>query len=538
MNCYLFALLASIILLVSCTSHGSQVPTTPQPGESVAAGDLNLNGFPPIPTDRQPAEITQTILLGSEAYEHSDNATVDGTTLVLNSDMSNFSWGIWRFSPGEQTLISVEVDMTMQPGNEAYIGLADYSTGSWDFSGPYTGTQTLPLSDEKHKSAEGYTYVSVVTVGGSTATVHKLTLTTDDAWQIITVEEAGTTGGENPQPLVEYTSLLNVQGYPAICFAAHGSGGVQPGVDYVRATDANGTTWGVVNTVASIDYPSHISAATLDQGQPAVYWIDDWYTGEPRFAYATDLFGEHWSTTETIDTAGQPSDYGEFSYGFLSVDAGNPAVCYFDINYQELRYSHGDMLSHTWSTPEVLASAEAYFPSLIFDADGLPWIFYADKATHYLMMVSRNAEDTGWNEATALEDQSWYGNQIGVALVGSEIAVAYNDFSNASVKYARYDSESGQWVKQVVYQDPDGPTCAYISLAVINGNPAIAYCQYQRGNLVYVRALDAEGSAWGAAETVDAEGYTGYYTSLAEIDGRPAISYITYDTGALKFAIR
>lgn len=86
-------------------------------------------------------------------------------------------------------------------------------------------------------------------------------------------------------------------------------------------------------------------------------------------------------------------------------------------------------------------------------------------------------------------------------------------------------SAHGQTLTPVTVDVGGGYRGSYSSQAVIGGNPAIAYYDYTNEDLIFARNSAADGSGTWTLKTVDSAGNTGQHTSLAVVGGNPAISY-------------
>lgn len=522
------ALLAGLALLCSCIGQPSH-ESMAQPDAGLAAEDQFLRGgLPPVSALREVDATFTAELNGSDVYM-ADYAFPDGDYLDLISAGNAVSWAIWRFSPRMASVKSVDVVMTVPDGEKAYIGLAEYNRNMWHFGDPVTEGQTLSLSDVKHKSPLGGCCIAVVTMGGDTATVYELVLHTEADWQIVTVDERGQAQAGY------YTSLIEVQDNPAICYGIYGAGSTQPGLNYIRAEDANGTNWGAPVSLVSGHTCRHISAALAGVGYPSVCWNEQVFsTSELRFAYATDPTGTSWSSSYMVDgMAHDGADIGLFTS--LAVKDGNPSISYFNNDFNNLKYAKGDFSSHTWSTDYAANGAYCY-TSLFFGVDGKPLITFIDDDTQSLMLVGRNAGDTGWNPPVPVDAAGYVCNTASAGLVGADPGIAYFDLDSGGLKYAHYDFQHSEWQRQVIA--PVDAACDFASLAVINGKPAVSFHDMSGNRLMFMQALDADGSSWDSPEVVDSVGYAGNFASLAEINGKPAISYQEMSTGSLMFAIR
>jgi hypothetical protein len=173
---------------------------------------------------------------------------------------------------------------------------------------------------------------------------------------------------------------------------------------------------------------------------------------------------------------------------------GNPAISYYDLTNQDLKYVRATTTSGTlvgdWGTPVTLDS-------------------------------------TG--------DVGLYTSQ---AVVNGNPAISYYDQTNGDPKYVRATDASGTTWGTPVTLDSTGNVGQYPSLAVVNGNPAISYYDNTNTDLKYVRATTTSGTLvgnWGTPVTLDSTGSVGQYASQAVVNGNPAISYYDSTNGDLKW---
>lgn len=117
----------------------------------------------------------------------------------------------------------------------------------------------------------------------------------------------------------QYTSIAIVGGFPAISYYDATNGDLK----YIRATDANGSSWGAAVTVdntGGLNVGTHTSLAVVD-GRPAIAYRN--VTNDHlRFVRANDATGSSWGTPVTVDNSGPT---GEFNT--LAVIGGVPMIC-------------------------------------------------------------------------------------------------------------------------------------------------------------------------------------------------------------------
>jgi hypothetical protein len=121
------------------------------------------------------------------------------------------------------------------------------------------------------------------------------------------------------------------------------------------------------------------------------------------------------------------------------------------------------------------------------------------------------------------------GRDASLAAVNGYPAIAYEDWTNRSLKYRRaLDANGTSWANPVTLYTAPADLIAGPSMAIVNGRPAVAF-HNTNNSLTYVCATDANGVTWNAPVTVDSAG--NYWNfSLAVVNGRPAIAYYNYWT--------
>jgi hypothetical protein len=97
----------------------------------------------------------------------------------------------------------------------------------------------------------------------------------------------------------------------------------------VRALDASGTSWSTPITVDSSGvFPGSYSSLMVVNGNPAIAYYE-LFNGDLKYVRALDADGTSWGTPVTVDGTG---DMGR--YLSLAVIDGNPAISYYDnINF-------------------------------------------------------------------------------------------------------------------------------------------------------------------------------------------------------------
>jgi hypothetical protein len=122
--------------------------------------------------------------------------------------------------------------------------------------------------------------------------------------------------------------------------------------------------------------------------------------------------------------------------------------------------------------------------------------------------------------------------------IGGYPAIAYQDTSNASIKFALCSTDDGSGTWFVSEVDPDGVEDP--SVEQINGYPAVAYSHDgDPGNDFPYFAINsaADGSGTWALHPVDSDPQGCWYTCLVQLaNGNPGISYYAFVASEVRFA--
>jgi hypothetical protein len=354
----------------------------------------------------------------------------------------------------------------------------------------------------------------------------------DVARALVSVYRFCNTIVDSPGWVGEYASLAVVDGRPAIAYFDSINGDLQ----YVRALDPSGSSWGSPLTLDSGWAVGRYPSLAVVDGRPAIAYFDSTnLIHDLKYVRANDATGSSWPTPLTVDSTG---DVGK--YASLAVVDGFPAIAYYDDtpNY-DLKYVRAtNAAGSAWGTPVTVDSDGnvGQYASLAV-VDGRPAIAYYDDTNDDLKYVRAwDASGSSWPTPLIVKYPGVVGQYASLAVVDGRPAIAYYDDSpNNDLKYVRaFNASGGSWGPAFTV-DSDG--LGYASLAVLQGRPAIAYYGGPDSDLKYVRASDAYGSSWGTPVTVDSAGNVGQYASLAVVDGRPAIAYLDNTNMDLRFAI-
>lgn len=334
-------------------------------------------------------------------------------------------------------------------------------------------------------------------------------------------------GGTQPQ----YSSLKVVNGRPAIAYYDLGFDG---GAYYIRADNADGTSWGdpvPVDTSGNCWYPR----LELVAGRPAVCFYDN-TVQKLKYVRATDSDGTAFGAVKLADPN---SDRGP--YCSMAVVNGRPAIAYQDNGMKDLYYVRAsDSTGSAWGAPQPLSTADdtGMFTSLAV-VNGRPAIAFHDNTTHELRYVrANNADGSGaWGSELILDGDAVTiaGQYNTLQVVAGVPCVAYSYLATADLRFVRaFDADGSLW-GFITPPDSAGAVGTYASMALVAGRPVIAYLNGGGGYVAYVAADDDQGSDWGTPQYFPPPGNT-TDMSICAVNGNAAISYINVNTNKLTYA--
>ncbi len=299
----------------------------------------------------------------------------------------------------------------------------------------------------------------------------------------------------------QYTSLLFVNGAPAIAYHDVINGDLE----YVRANDVNGASWGASQLLdASLgDVGIGISMIIANIG-------GDILTKDDR------------GTLSTADD--------EVTISGAAANIGTPVIAYGDATNNQIKYvvainTNGAGLADpltNWSDPVIIPGTGHVGPHFSLNlVDGFPAIAYQDADLLDLKFI-RASNATGLTNNLRDPDTQ-------VVLKKLVSALTF--------------SADTSWGAPVTL-DSSGDVGQYPSLAMVNGQPttakdrpAISYYDATNGDLKYVVAPASTGSSWGTPAALVTTNDVGMFTSLAMVNGLPAVSYYNNTLGDLNFLI-
>lgn len=522
----------AVLLALACCAAGSDFGRSdPAAGTEAMIQQLS-RALPPLSSVRAASTANIAELDGKFTAVRSLNAIDNDLALDLISGTNELSWGVWSFNLQLQELDNLQVVMTVPDsgpdGDQAWIALSDFSHDTWEFHGPLTAGQSLPLTDSRHHAPDGSFHCAVITNWGDQATVYKLVLSSDDGWSIVTVDEAGNVG--------DYTSLAVINGKPAISYHSQ----IPDVLKYAESATMTGSQaadWSVSTVDSSGDVGVDNSLAEV-VGQPAVSYRDN---SNDALKYARRLSESMWMVV-TVMT----SDVGEH-VGYdtsLAVINGKPMITHSDTGTGFLRHSvsisdTGTQASDWQNYVTDNTPVSCQDSSLAFVDGQAAASYFHDGVPGYLSYkwFSTPSVFVAYSDGAAVSTS--------LAVVDGNPAISWQEDSFGYLYYSYSSTTQGtsddDW--STVSIDTMGTDRLSTSLAVIDGHPAICYTKQEWADSHLAFAWSSSANGWNADDwrsaVVDASSpQTGYYVSLAEVDGQAAVSYFDDENKCLKYAIR
>ncbi|MBK8092628.1 MAG: hypothetical protein IPK32_11775 [Verrucomicrobiaceae bacterium] len=330
----------------------------------------------------------------------------------------------------------------------------------------------------------------------------------------------------------QFTSLAVVNGNPAISYHDVTNGDL----NYVRATNTSGKTWGAPLTLDSTGLVGLDTSLAVVNGNPAISY-HDFTNSDLKYVRATDASGTTWGTSLTLDSTGSVGRHSS-----LTVVNGNPAISYYDFTNSDLKYLRATDADGTiWAASLTLDSTGIVgHDTSLAVVNGNPAISYYDATNTNLKYVrATDVSGTAWSTPVTSNGDSAdrVGQFSALLVVGGNPAICYFDSTNGNLKFVRSSNVNGtSWGTPLALDTGmNGNVGQFTSQAIVNGHPAVSYYDVTNGDLKYVRATDPVGTNWGVALTIDSTGDVGQSSSLAVINGNPAICYHDTTNGDLKY---
>jgi len=544
---------------------------------------------------RKAAGLTETLIQGKFTLMRSLGAVDNGTALDLISS-SGMEWGLYAFDPQGNTPDSLAVLLDVPAGNSAWVALADYSRGVWEWFGPLTGGKTLVIDEAKYTSPGGLLYCTVSSSDGDSATVSALSVRTINPQNVAPAADlqADVTSGNAPLTvsfdagastdsdgtIIEYAWDFDANGtyeefsdVPQVQHVFSGPGIVDVKLRVTDEQFGRDTATLQINVTAVGNNPPVVDLQPMlfggsapltvnfdasnteagDVGDSIVKYEWDWegdgtyesYGDEPVIIHTYVSVGSFLTTLRVTDEAGNQA----MEVALVLVNAAPVAVLELSpatvdvhettiMNGSLSSDSNGSITQYEWDSDangsfETNTGADSLLTGVSFGTPGIKTLkLRVTDNSGGTATASAVLRVNGWGVPQTPDDVT--GRLTCLATVNGNPAISYWDASNSDLRYVRATNASGTAWGTPITVDGDGDTGYFPSLVIVNGNPAISYHDSGNDVLRYVRATDASGTAWGAPITVDT-GDTGLNLSMAIVDGNPAISYYDATNGDLRY---
>ena len=308
-------------------------------------------------------------------------------------------------------------------------------------------------------------------------------------------------------------------------------------------SDSWGTEWGTpiaVDTEGTTGYrPSMASEG--DNIYISYYQLDD---GDLKFARSRDT-GISWlsSDIKTITSEGMVGSHSSICIAgeWLCVAYSD----YVDNDYYKcnLKFIRSSDRGDSWPAENITtidsSPGTGVFLS-IKSMDSKIYAFYYD--TVYYKIKFARSDDYGatWpaeNISAPLNDGLFHG-KMSFAVTSTVLYLAYRDETNSDLRFARSDDCGATWpVEKLRQVDSDGDVGTVMSIAVNGSCVYIAYYDFTNKDLKFARSDDG-GDTWPSENIhiVDSEGDVGYSPSIQASGTSVYISYQDQTNNAIKFA--
>jgi len=282
-----------------------------------------------------------------------------------------------------------------------------------------------------------------------------------------------------------------------------------------------------------VDPENNISSALVD-GNPAVVYLD-FKAPNLQYRRALDAEGRTWGNPVDITAPGVIGDFPG-----IAVIKGRPAITWWDPATNEIKYLIADdAQGSSWSlTPVVVGPNPTNTPWRITIAEvannpAIAWTFSSNlQYRRASSAAGTGATPADWGDPVAVIDNTGFvGGPADLAVVDGNPAVVYFNGNTGHLNFKRAVTPTGalvgDWPAGPVDCTPAGfAPIPYCNLLVVNGNPAISFPDGTVQAMYFMRALDSAGAAWPAgAVKVSASSSTPNYNDMQIVRGRPAIVF-------------
>jgi hypothetical protein len=278
-----------------------------------------------------------------------------------------------------------------------------------------------------------------------------------------------------------FTDLEIVDGNPAMLYMAQG-----PYIGYIRAEDADGTSWG---TPVLADSGSNRATYGADMevvdGRPAVAYYDN-FSGDLMYNRASNTTGSVWPSAGTaIVTA---DDVGR--HASMEIVQGRPAIAYFNNTGDDIYYIRAaDATGSSWDAPVLVINGGV--------TDDFDMAVYRYSTNYYPAICYYNETDGEvrgvWGNST--NGSSWRssyliaaGMESGAYSFSTTYVGGYNSFAFCSQGDHKVKYVQGMFISQSdlpVQVGSDASRALSCQLFALNNKQAIVYYENWNQKLYY-----------------------------------------------------
>lgn len=467
-------------------------------------------GLPGLSDLRAASDTDAPVQTGSQAWMKSAGTSVNGDNLEFGTLAgATAEWSIHCFSLADP-LLSASFNL-VAPNEGIYLAVANYSSGRWEVSGPWSGSHVLALNNNSHNSPSNKLFLAVIATEPDSI-LQSINVTTEGEFTAQYFDE--TLGID----MGEYIDMEVVNGNPAlVCFDA-----TNFKLLYCRANDVNGASWGTVIYADTAQFSGYHPSLSVINNQPAIAY--ERYSGtnlDLMYVRASDANGASWGSPKTLVAAG-----GNGYQPVLRNVAGQPAVAYHSTTQAAILLMRAnDAQGDSWGSA-VTVSSDAELSTLDMQiVNEIPMICWFGSGKESLQ-CSRATDATGsaWAASSIIDAAVDTGYDVSLAVVDGQPAVAYTAAEVGELRYCRSSDANGNSWGSPQLLDSGVETGPFCSLAYIGGLPQVCYFHGDFiDELKFVRAQDASGASWDSPIVLDVG--SGYGISLTEVNGQSAVAY-------------
>lgn len=566
-------LLCACILLVSVSCSGAgnsiepmvKVQSLPEEARNTSPVYLpaSLPEISSLDKLHGSSRIKETMLPGSECLTSSAGALVAGTSLRLDATSggpragSAVEWAVYGFEAGDLALDSVAVDLVSALGQGAFIARANFSSGRWEWSGPFLAAKTLTIDGGEFMSPAGMLYCIVLVEPGSAITVQTLSIRQIKSGNQPPLAYIQCNPSAGPAPLavqfdasvssdpdgalVTYSWDLNDDGLFELQLdepeLEHTFLQTGPHEVTVKVTDDDGASASYFVTItvhSAVELPEAMVSPQLTSGNVPFVASFDASGSQPSSSLNGEIVLYEWDFNDDGSFDSQSSaPTASYAYAVTGDFAVTLRVT-DDLGLQASAHCFVQAFEHPIGVVDI--QGDRGWGCSLLELGGKPAICHFDNTTYSLWFTQ--AQDTAgssWSEPVLLaSDVVLLGD---MALVDSKPAVCYSGGASGNTLYylSGLDALGDNWSPPVeVYSEASVP-----ALAEINGRPAICSLR-QETQFSYVRANDSNGTSWPQPQDLAPTSQNDINpvlitTDLLTVNGRPAVTYFDNSSTDLKY---